>query len=380
MKYLKNDKIIYNPKKFRNFMKKKILLNQRINRVIYYFIIFITVIIITFLIIKFKNKKRLKIGVISVRHEINVGNNLLKYAISSILSELGFEPYIIGTHYKNKNISFIKKYTNLIIIKKNFSEIKKNDYDILMVNSDQTWNRFDNHFFDYGFLKFAEHWNIKKFVYGASLGYDYWKYNSKEDNIMKRLLKKFSGISIREKDSVDLIKQHLEITPEVVLDPTLLLDKKYYLKLIKKCRNHKVKKNDNYIFVYTLYNMKNISRFIKKASNELNYKIINYKLNNNLFIEDFIYYISHSKAVITNSFHGTVFSIIFNKPFVSFNYKAKGRLKSLGNLLGVKNRIISNYENPEISLLVKPLYINYTLLESLKIHSINFIKKNLDII
>ena len=109
-------------------------------------------------------RKKKKIGVIGVGHGFNIGNNLLKYAISIKLSELGFIPYIIGTNNNNRNISFLKKQTNCIIIKKNYSEIKKNDYDILMVNSDQTWRKLDNNFYDIGFLKFAEHTKI--FIWG----------------------------------------------------------------------------------------------------------------------------------------------------------------------------------------------------------------------
>ena len=74
-----------------------------------------------------------------------------------------------------------------MIIKNNFSEIKRNDYDVLMVNSDQTWRRFDKDFYDYGFLKFAESWKIKKFAYGASLGYDYWKLTQKDEEVAKKL-------------------------------------------------------------------------------------------------------------------------------------------------------------------------------------------------
>ena len=150
---------------------------------------------------------------------------------------MGFKPYIIGTRMKNYNISFLNATTNLIVIKNNFKEIKKDDYDILIVNSDQTWRKFDNHFLDYGFLKFAEKWNIKKIVYGASLGYNYWKLSIEEEKIAKELLKNFTGISIREKGSKDLVKKHFGINPEIVLDPTLLIDKKYYLNLIPNIRN-----------------------------------------------------------------------------------------------------------------------------------------------
>jgi hypothetical protein len=94
--------------------------------------------------------------------------------------------------------------------------------------------------------------------------------------------------------------------------------------------------------------------YIVKASSELNINIYEYKLENNKKIEDFIYYLDNCKAVITNSFHGTIFSIIFNKPFISFNWKgsAEERLKSLGKLLGVENRIVSNNQTIDTKFII----------------------------
>lgn len=63
----------------------------------------------------------------------------MKYAIYIKLTELGFKPYIIGFYKKSSDITFINKTTNLRIIHKSFNEIKINDYDILIVNSEQTW-------------------------------------------------------------------------------------------------------------------------------------------------------------------------------------------------------------------------------------------------
>ena len=81
----------------------------------------------------------------------------------------------------------------------------------LIVNSDQTWNALFPRpiIYDIAFLKFAEKWNKKKFIYGASLVHDQWKFTKKDEKIAKQLLKNFSGISVREKSSVDLIKKHL---------------------------------------------------------------------------------------------------------------------------------------------------------------------------
>ena len=295
------------------------------------------------------------------------------------LKELGFEPYMVGTNYKQREINFLKKYTNCIIINNNFSEIKQKEYDYLMVNSDQTWRKFSKkHFYDIGFLKFAKNWNIPKFVYGASLGYSEWKWTKQDENIAKDLLKNFTGISVREKGSVNLVKMHLGIKPIYVIDPTLLIDKYYYLKIIK---NFKYKKEYNglFIFTYILRKEKKILNFIKYSSNILKYKVYNAKLGEKNSIEKFIYGVKNSKAVITNSYHGTIFSIIFNKPFISFISKnsAKERFFSLKKILGIKNRIVDYNKFPNIKLLNTPLNINQSLIKALKIKSINFLKKNL---
>ena len=334
-------------------------------------------------IFNLKSKKKLKVGVVGLAHRANVGNNLIKYAISVVLSNFGFEPYIIGTHPKKFNISFLNKTTNIVIITNNFSEIKENDYDILMVNSDQTWRKFSNNYLDYGFLRFAQDWNIKKFVYGASIGYDYWDFSPKEDMIMKILLKNFTGISVREKGSIKLIQEHLGFTPEFVLDPTLLIEKQYYLNLIKDYKNNKDNyKSNDYIFIYTFGNIRKSKNKINQLYKELKFqkgeKIYDFNLKNDQTIEDFLYYLSNCKAVVTHSFHGTIFSIIFNKPFITFGEQAQERLKSLGKLLGIENRIFYYNQTYNISLLTTPLNVNYSLIEELRVKSINFIKKNLD--
>ena len=335
---------------------------------------------ILILIVLILNFKQLKVGVIGLRHGVNIGNNLLKYAIHIKLKELGYLPYIIGTRLKGYNISFINKTTNLVIIKHNFSEIKENDYDILMVNSDQTWRRFDRHFYDYGFLKFSENWNKKKFIYGASLGFNYWALNSQDEKIIKKLLKNFTGISVREKGSLKLIRKHLGITPKVVLDPTLLINKNYYLKIIKNfecCINI----NSNYILFYHIKKKSIKNNFKKNSIQKMKFQVYDYALNRNSTVEKFIYLIVNCKAVITDSYHGTIFSIIFNKPFISFKKRigSNERLISLGKLFGLNNRIINYNQTANAKLLIMPLRINYTIMDNLRKESINFIKNNLNL-
>ena len=339
------------------------------------------IIIIFLLIIVLILKKIKKVGIIGVRHEVNVGNNLIKYAISIKLSELGFIPYIIGTHLDNYNISFIQNKTNCVIIKNNFSEIKEKDYDILMVNSDQTWRRFDEHFYDYGFLKFAKNWKIPKFIYGASLGYDFWTLTKEDEIIIKELINQFSGISVREKGSIKLIKKHLGIEPLFVLDPTFLINKDYYLDLIKNYKKN-ININDDFIFTYFIIKENNTNEFIEKACTKLGYKNYHVEMNKINSIEEFIYGINNSKAVITNSFHGTIFSIMFKKPFVTFIFKnsPRERLISLKNVFHLEDRIFEFNQTPNINLLTTPININETLINLLKNQSIYFLKKNLGLI
>ena len=321
--------------------------------------------------------KKKKVGVIGLEHSINIGNNLLKYSMSIILSNLGFDPYIVGMRYHNQNISFIQNIIKLRLINNSFSEIKENDYDILMVNSDQTWRKWSNnykYFYDIAFLKFAEKWKKVKFVYGASLGKNVWNYNKYDEKIARSLLKDFNGISVREKGAINLIKKHLGITPYFVLDPTLLIDKQYYLNLIK---NYKPKTfiNDSYIFVYTVANYKNLKSFIDKINKNYKYKIYWVKSN----IKDFIYGIYYSKAIITNSFHGTLFSIIFKKPFITFlnENTGKERFNSLKEIFDIGNRLYDINTIPKISLLEEPLNLDMNIFYSLKKKSISFLKKNL---
>jgi hypothetical protein len=304
----------------------------------------------------------------------------LKYSIFIEIKKLGYDPYIVGMRNKNVNISFIQNHVQLRLIKNSFQEINKKDYDILMVNSDQTWRKYnEKYFYDIAFLKFAKKWNIPKFVYAASFGMDKWNLNKKDKEIAKFLLKNFTGISVREKGSVKIVENHLGIKPIFVLDPTLLIDRKYYLKLIKNYKND-ILIDDNYIFVYTLTNSIKLKGYINKLIEATNYKIYLITINVKNQIEKFIYGINKAKAVITDSFHGTLFSIIFDKPFISFIEKERGneRFNSLKEVFGIGNRIFDFNSSPNFMLLTIKPNINKTLLKSLKEQSINYLKKNLN--
>ena len=289
---------------------------------------------------------------------------------------MGYIPYIIGRYnnYTNADLSFLKNNTNLRIVKK-FQEIKKDEFDILMVNSEQTWRKFSNPFYDNAFLCFAKNWKIIKLAYGVSLGYRDWKLNKTDEKIAKYCLKDFKGISVREKGSIGLIQKHLGIKPLFVLDPTFLIDKKYYLNIIATYKTENFN-NKQFLFTYLLSKDKKVQIFIKNTSDILNYSIYNLNLSENNAVLKFLYGINNCKAVVTNSYHATIFSIIFKKPFLCFVPKngANARFDTLKEIFSIKNRIIEYNQKPNINLLIAPLKINRKVLKSLQSQSINFIK------
>ena len=377
-KYNKADLAIKNNKKiqiYKNFYLIKFL--SKIICLIFFFQIYISI------SKKKTNKKR--VGVINLFHMQNIGNILVKFALFKKLKEFGLNPVIICPNkYEEVNISFINRTTVLKHIG-DFSELNKSDYDYLIVNSDQTWNYFDKkYFYDIAFLRFAENWTIPKFVYAASIGRDKWFYTKEEDKMASRYLKNFTGISFREKGTVKLAEDHLNLTykPIFALDPTFIIDKNYYLNEIKNYKRN-IDLGEKYIFVYQLDKNEILEKTIYESSSKLKYKIFKLDLNESYYIENFLFGINISQAVITDSFHGTVFSIIFNKPFISFlnRKRGKGRFDSLKEIFNLENRILDiNALNPNINLLLKPLNINRTLLNELKKYSINYIKKNLNIL
>ena len=329
------------------------------------------------------NYKKKRVGLIGVENDQNPGNNLIKYAMSTKLKEYGFDPIVIARIKRNNRIDFLSKTVKLKIIKDNFKELQKEDYDILMINSDLSWT-FSNrkHFYDNAFLKFSQNWDTPKFIYGASMGTMNWFYTKQDDAMAKKLLKNFTGISFREIGTARMAEEHLGIKALFVLDPTFLLDKSYYLDLIKDYKRY-FDFNKKYIMIYQLDKNIKIRKFINDAINKLNFTIYEVSHQDEYYVENFIFGMNISQAVISDSFHGSIFSIIFNKPFISFiNYGRGGqRFVSLKDTFNLNNRIIdSKNSNPNLNLLLEPLNINNTRLEELKNISINFLKKNLGVV
>ena len=333
------------------------------------------------------SKNKIRVGVTCLNNCLNVGNILVKYAMLKKLEEFGLNvTLLIPERLLLNSSNFITKTisSNLYLIKdRKFDKINES-FDYLLVNSDQTWAyKKWPFFYDIGFLKFAKDWKAKKFIYGASIGTDKWNFNNKDEEKMKNLLTNFKGISFREIGTVKLVEEHLGIKSKFVLDPTLIIDKQYYLNEIKEYKPD-FNYTDKYIFIYQLDQNDIINNVIEESKKRLKFKIHKVDLHKKDFIENFIFCINNCQAVITDSFHGTIFSIIFNKPFISFINKArgKGRFDSLKKVFKLDERIIIPSENTSINfnLLINKPKVNQTLFNQLRDFSIDYLKKNLDIL
>lgn len=226
--------------------------------------------------------------------------------------------------------------------------IKSHPADIYIVGSDQVWRRvYCPSVLDYFLSSVPE--TVVKLSYAASFGKDdISEYSDEEIKIAAELIQRFKAVSVREESGVDICREQFGVNATKVLDPTLLLDSTDYLELLI---NYKSKIDGHYLGVYLLDDNEDKQRIIKKASIELNLpvNIINvsqstshrYKYPS---VEEWIANIAFSDFVITDSFHGMVFSILFEKQFSVVNNKNRGnaRFESLLSQLGISDRIISD--------------------------------------
>ena len=293
----------------------------------------------------------------------NFGGSLQAFALQSKIKELGYTSEIVNyTSYFNKKKS-IKSIIKSIIYFKRYKKFKKfrdknfimtskyksliDDGSVYIVGSDQVWNPiidFDirkNFYFD--FVKDSN----RKNSYAASIGDE--KLDVIDENIKSIVcyINNFNYLSVREKSSQSLLNEYTDKRIYNVLDPTLLFDKDEWNKLIDVKYN-----SNNYLLVYTLGLDKCCNDIINSLCVKKKIKIRDVfynkrfkyldKLLNNLGPKEWVSSIASSKFVITNSFHGTVFAIIYHKDFLVITRNSmNNRIHDLLNMLGINGRIFN---------------------------------------
>ncbi len=265
--------------------------------------------------------------------------------------------YNIGINNKRfvrRNIRTVSLFNNRSLPSK--CTIEK--YDAFVVGSDQVWRSKYVEPSVY-FLNFIKSDRIKKIAYAASFGVDNLdEYIPKELMDSKTGAKLFDAISVREESGISICNNMLNVNAVQVLDPTMLLDKSAYLGLISE---QDIKVSDNTANCYILDKSKEktdiINHICKKLGLEAIYSMPepyniskkNIKDSTYISISTWLSRFRDAQFVVTDSFHGTVFSIIFNVPFVSIVNDDRGasRFISLLNMFGLENRMIRSRKDLE---------------------------------
>jgi len=263
-------------------------------------------------------------------------------------------------NFKNKYISISKKEYN----EKNIEEADS-EYDTFISGSDQVWN-YDLSGKDKNYFMMFTKDKIKRNSYAASFGSGNIKSEYKEDIV--KYLKNQNNISIREDEAKKMILSHCpKLKVKQNIDPVFLLDKKVWLKFIQN------KQYNNYIFVYEVARTEKLRSFAKRLSEKTGLKIIylskagkkmkGVKRLYSVTPEEFLSLIYNANYVVTSSFHGMAFSLIFEKIFYYDTPKSQNefgaRLNSLSRLTKTENQKIN--ENFDITM--KNLNIDYKSIE-----------------
>lgn len=333
-----------------------------------------------------------KIAILTFYSEQNYGAVLQTYALCAFLKLKGYDPFLINRpiarvkrlnpYYHYMDLKF-RLFRNIYLPTSTKKFRSKDDFlkrpieaDIYIVGSDQVWNKeiTKDEYFDF-FLWFAPP-NSKLLSYAASFGSEKWLFDYEETILIKEQLNKFKYISVREESASILLKQVINIDSSIVLDPTFLLDNYNILSKRNITNNYlvciKLAKGDNYYQDIVL----NVSKKLNLVPIEVCGFYIPHKskikIKRFVSVKKWLSYIKSSSFIITDSYHGTVFSIIFKRNFVVIpsNFKRLTRIKHLLQQLGILDRL---FENPDSLYESKIIFedIDYNIVTE----KLNFLKK-----
>ena len=355
----------------------------------------------------------MKIGVLTQPLLSNYGGILQAYALQKALKDQGHEARIIDIHYKKNwfwdffkstckrvlNIVLFRTFdnnfilypnkkefngiykNNLVFITKNFDKTKRlnclkhystiaeYNFEAIIVGSDQVWRpeyspAMPNYFLDF----LVDNKSIKKITYAASFGVDYWNFSERETETYSKLVQDFNAVSVREDSAVLLCKENFNLDTTQVLDPTLLLSIEDYENLIDKEESSVLLPS---LFCYVLDDAPEKKAIIEFLSTELNltpnlidmkikYKSIN-KINLNKSVHpsigNWINGFKTAEYIVTDSFHGMVFSILFNKQFIIIGNVDRGmsRFTSLLKLLQLESRLVFSLDQLSTDKINEPI-------------------------
>ena len=364
----------------------------------------------------------MKVAILTLSPGINYGNLLQAYALQTILESLGHEATILGKNriqpeppchvylkriiqkkLLNKNVHvfrerdsnqyylqsvkntilFVKKYLHIREIK-SLQQLQPTDYDAIIVGSDQVWR---HSYFTVGwqtsiadaYLAFSKGWSIKRVAYAASFGTQEWEYSIDETKLCSVHLQSFNGVSVREDIGVELCQKYLNVQAQHVLDPTMLLEKEDYIRLIQQA-NVPVSSGDLLYYVLDETEAKRSIAELIESKGKFTLFRVNEPFSKKIVqpsVEQWLRGFYDAKFIITDSFHACVFSILFNKPFIVIGNEKRGlsRFKSLLKMIGQEYRLVTEESYFEMRECV--LSCPNVDLTCLRQYSVDFLKSSI---
>lgn len=314
----------------------------------------------------------MNVGLLNLTIDFNYGGNLQRFALVSILQELGHDVVYLELHrpYSGSNMDRLYKrlkdlikdflvynsnkakekwpvrrfqlekipHTKPIFGKKNLIKYR-NKFDAYVVGSDQVWRKSIAIFYGVNtyFFDFLENVDVKRVAYGVSLGSERNEFCYDDLQTLSPLYQKFDAVSVREMSSLKLFDELGWTFPpaKLVLDPTFLLQRDEYEALIDCQKTFPIQGD---IFCYILDKTEEKQNVINAFEQKLHASSFWLSLNDGaVSVEQWLRSFKDSKFVVTDSFHGLVFSIIFNKPYYLIKNASRGnaRFDSLFDLLGI---------------------------------------------
>ncbi len=370
-----------------------------------------------------------KVGTITFHRAQNYGSILQTYALQNFVCKLGqkngveidykvidvipnaqdklYSIYKKGLSVKNliKNtVAFFnyrklkrkqKAFSNFLDLHISLTDYCKDENDLSRVaedmdycisGSDQVWNVRSCDFEDYYYLNFVK--SAKKISYAVSFGpleIDWAKYDADK---YRNFLNEYSHISTREVGSAKNVEILTDKQSDLHVDPTLLLDREDWRKIQSKANY----RNGKYILLYCLEPSKEQLSLAKKISKKLRLPIVVTKYNNkndiiNGFVKkydtgpcDFLSLVDNASLVITSSFHGTAFSLIYRKKFYVLNGRTDNRISDILGKTGLLERSLESFDDIE-KVNLQDVDFNKTecFLEEQKQRSENYLKDALDL-
>lgn len=331
----------------------------------------------------------MKIGILTLPLHINYGGILQAWALQTVLQRMGHDVEVFGikpesshSNYalplvwfvrlirrikgqkavsifyeikerkiQNRRFADIRRFVSERINTKvicGLNAIPENSYDTVVVGSDQIWRKeYINSLWrssksEEAFLSTFNNRNTGRIAYAASFGVDFWNFTENETIKIKEALSRFRAISVREISAIDLLKCETGASATFVLDPTMLLTPRDYIERLRICNKPENSKLVSYILDPNEETTKLISKIA--ATRDLENKEINLfnSCDKLLSIENWVESIANAEMVVTDSFHGCVFSIIFNKPLIFIINESRGnaRFASLISTFGIQQNCL----------------------------------------